>query len=194
MPSPSAQQRDERSGRRPLASRVCCMLQMATGIDLHHKILRAALKECQGYEVATEGDSFKCAFGTPGGCIPTRHVLPAITAQVANRAARVSLAARELNNQCRCAWCGAEDAICWSVLVQVGGRIVGWRRADCPCLPRLPLTARAYLADGSHGGAMGCRAGGRRGDLVFPAKQMGGQLKGSVRHRLPAVGQGIDRG
>lgn len=74
------------------------MLQMATGIDLHHKILRAALKECQGYEVATEGDSFKCAFGTPGGCIPTHHVLPAITAQVANRAARVSLAARQLNN------------------------------------------------------------------------------------------------
>jgi len=51
---------------------------------LHHKILRAALKEGQGYEVATEGDSFKCAFRTP------------------------------------------EDAICWSVLVQMDLMAAPW--------------------------------------------------------------------
>jgi len=39
--------------------------QMARDIQLHHEVLRAHLKGCGGYEVATEGDSFKCVFHTP---------------------------------------------------------------------------------------------------------------------------------
>lgn len=40
--------------------------QLGKAIALHHRCLRACLAECDGYEVATEGDSFKCAFRTPG--------------------------------------------------------------------------------------------------------------------------------
>ena len=49
----------------PLYSRhfVCCS-QMATDINVHHEVLRAHLKDCFGYEIATEGDSFKCVFRT----------------------------------------------------------------------------------------------------------------------------------
>jgi hypothetical protein len=38
---------------------------MAAGINLHHKCLRSRLKTFSGYEIATEGDSFKCAFPRP---------------------------------------------------------------------------------------------------------------------------------
>ena len=38
---------------------------MASGINLHHKCLRSRLKTFSGYEIATEGDSFKCAFRDP---------------------------------------------------------------------------------------------------------------------------------
>jgi adenylate cyclase len=38
---------------------------MGKDIQLHHEILRAHLKRCGGYEVSTEGDSFKCVFHTP---------------------------------------------------------------------------------------------------------------------------------
>ena len=45
---------------------LCVMLvQMARDIQLHHEVLRVHLKGCGGYEVATEGDSFKCVFHTP---------------------------------------------------------------------------------------------------------------------------------
>ena len=40
-------------------------VQMAKDIALHHNILRGLLHRYNGYEVATEGDSFKCAFSTP---------------------------------------------------------------------------------------------------------------------------------
>eukprot|EP00193_Tetraselmis_chui_P007165 CAMPEP_0177771456 /NCGR_PEP_ID=MMETSP0491_2-20121128/11602_1 /TAXON_ID=63592 /ORGANISM="Tetraselmis chuii, Strain PLY429" /LENGTH=1273 /DNA_ID=CAMNT_0019289007 /DNA_START=241 /DNA_END=4062 /DNA_ORIENTATION=- len=43
--------------------------QMAHDIALHHRCLRATLKEFRGYEVATEGDSFKCAFHAPEDAI-----------------------------------------------------------------------------------------------------------------------------
>ena len=42
---------------------------MAVDIALHHECLRASLKKCKGYEIATEGDSFKCAFRTPEDAI-----------------------------------------------------------------------------------------------------------------------------
>jgi hypothetical protein len=35
---------------------------MAADIHVHHEVLRAHLKDCVGYEIATEGDSFKCVF------------------------------------------------------------------------------------------------------------------------------------
>jgi hypothetical protein len=35
---------------------------MAADIHVHHEVLRAHLKGCFGYEIATEGDSFKCVF------------------------------------------------------------------------------------------------------------------------------------
>ncbi len=38
------------------------MLQMAADIHIHHEVLRAHLRGCFGYEIATEGDSFKCVF------------------------------------------------------------------------------------------------------------------------------------
>lgn len=38
--------------------------KMAHDITLHHGIMRQQLPACRGYEVATEGDSFKCAFRT----------------------------------------------------------------------------------------------------------------------------------
>ena len=53
------------------------LTQVSHGISLHHHIMRSRLKLNNGYEITTEGDSFKCAFHTP------------------------------------------EDAICWSVMVQV---------------------------------------------------------------------------
>jgi len=59
--------------------------QVAHGIALHHECLRASLKKCSGYEIATEGDSFKCAFRTP------------------------------------------EDAICWSVMVQLDLLCAPWK-------------------------------------------------------------------
>uniref|UniRef100_A0A061RGM2 Adenylate cyclase n=2 Tax=Tetraselmis sp. GSL018 TaxID=582737 RepID=A0A061RGM2_9CHLO len=37
---------------------------MARDIKVHHRILRHLLQKVSGYEVATEGDSFKCAFHT----------------------------------------------------------------------------------------------------------------------------------
>eukprot|EP00193_Tetraselmis_chui_P015583 CAMPEP_0177779206 /NCGR_PEP_ID=MMETSP0491_2-20121128/16441_1 /TAXON_ID=63592 /ORGANISM="Tetraselmis chuii, Strain PLY429" /LENGTH=1290 /DNA_ID=CAMNT_0019298685 /DNA_START=350 /DNA_END=4222 /DNA_ORIENTATION=+ len=43
--------------------------EMARDIALHHRCLRATLKEFHGYEIATEGDSFKCAFHTPEDAI-----------------------------------------------------------------------------------------------------------------------------
>eukprot|EP00873_Tetraselmis_striata_P004147 jgi/Tetstr1/424411/TSEL_014969.t1 len=42
---------------------------VAHGIALHHECLRASLKACSGYEIATEGDSFKCAFRSPEDAI-----------------------------------------------------------------------------------------------------------------------------
>lgn len=50
--------------------------QMAKAVALHHRCLRAALNECNGYEVATEGDSFKCAFHTPGASRPQPRKTP----------------------------------------------------------------------------------------------------------------------
>ncbi len=41
------------------------MQVMAQGIVLHHKCMRSRLKTFSGYEIATEGDSFKCAFHEP---------------------------------------------------------------------------------------------------------------------------------
>jgi hypothetical protein len=35
---------------------------MAADIHVHHEVLRSHLKGCFGYEIATEGDSFKCVF------------------------------------------------------------------------------------------------------------------------------------
>ena len=62
--------------RRRLFSRVLIhrgssllLSQMAVDIALHHECLRASLKKCNGYEIATEGDSFKCAFRTPEDAI-----------------------------------------------------------------------------------------------------------------------------
>jgi len=68
--------------------------QVARDIALHHECMRANLKPCAGYEIATEGDSFKCAFGTP------------------------------------------EDAICWSVMVQLDLLCAPWSEG---------------LEDGGHG-------------------------------------------
>jgi class 3 adenylate cyclase len=48
-----------------LESYALVTLQVAHGIALHHECLRATLKACNGYEIATEGDSFKCAFANP---------------------------------------------------------------------------------------------------------------------------------
>lgn len=42
---------------------------MARDIGLHHACMREQLSKCNGYEVATEGDSFKCAFHTPEDAI-----------------------------------------------------------------------------------------------------------------------------
>jgi hypothetical protein len=42
---------------------------MASSINLHHKCLRSRLKTFSGYEIATEGDSFKCAFRKPEDAI-----------------------------------------------------------------------------------------------------------------------------
>jgi len=39
--------------------------EVSAGIALHHRCLRDALAQFNGYEVATEGDSFKCAFHHP---------------------------------------------------------------------------------------------------------------------------------
>jgi hypothetical protein len=41
------------------------LIQMAKDIQLHDEIMRMRLKGCSGYEVSTEGDSFKCVFHTP---------------------------------------------------------------------------------------------------------------------------------
>ena len=41
------------------------MQVMAQGIVMHHKCMRSRLKTFSGYEIATEGDSFKCAFHEP---------------------------------------------------------------------------------------------------------------------------------
>jgi len=38
---------------------------MAHDVKLHHQVLRSLLHKTGGYEIATEGDSFKCAFHTP---------------------------------------------------------------------------------------------------------------------------------
>lgn len=43
--------------------------QLARDIAVHHQCLRAALREFDGYEIATEGDSFKCAFHSPEDAI-----------------------------------------------------------------------------------------------------------------------------
>jgi hypothetical protein len=43
--------------------------QVAHDIALHHECLRGSLKSCNGYEIATEGDSFRCAFSTPEDAI-----------------------------------------------------------------------------------------------------------------------------
>lgn len=47
----------------------CDTVQVATDIALHHNILRSRLKVNMGYEITTEGDSFKCAFHTPEDAI-----------------------------------------------------------------------------------------------------------------------------
>mmetsp|Transcript_16726 Transcript_16726/g.46744 ORF Transcript_16726/g.46744 Transcript_16726/m.46744 type:complete len:1275 (-) Transcript_16726:82-3906(-) len=40
-------------------------VSMASDVQVHHKVLRSMLGRTFGYEVATEGDSFICAFHTP---------------------------------------------------------------------------------------------------------------------------------
>jgi hypothetical protein len=40
-------------------------MKMGEDILLHHECMRLHLSRCNGYEVLTEGDSFKCAFHTP---------------------------------------------------------------------------------------------------------------------------------
>lgn len=107
---------------------------MANDIALHHRCLRSSLMDCGGYEVATEGDSFKVAFHTPGAPHPLAAIARMTTPQQSHAFLLLLAKARNMPvafqlqlltlRLCLPHNFRIEDAICWATLAQV--QLLAW--------------------------------------------------------------------
>lgn len=150
-------------------------LQMARDILVHHQVMRTELGKCHGYEVATEGDSFKCAFRTPEDAIQW-CILVQVTPDCVPACPCTSSTGSPLPT------CSIHIALCFVFSIPWVSGMQLYERTEMT--PSAPL----MLAGAPAPRLLELRAGGWRGERAG-RRQYLGQLRGTQaqpeRGRLP---------